>query len=198
MPDIDKHNLYELDILNHVEQNSRLNNRLAARKLGVSIKLAHEVLKRMVTKGLLHVNVVHSRRWDYFLTPKGIAEKTRLTMEFLQFSMHFYREARRRSSQLCRDLAEAGRKRVAFLGANELAEIVYLGVQEWDLDLCAVYDDRDAETFMSTRIQPVDELGSGNADAIIVCLYDPRAPTGAHYLPDSVEQTENMHWVFGR
>ena len=87
----DPNALYELDILKTVEQNCRLTNRLVARKLGVSIKLAHQLLTRMVQKGLLHVTVVHSRRWDYFLTPTGLAEKTRLTLEFLEFSMRFYR-----------------------------------------------------------------------------------------------------------
>ena len=69
MPQLDQHALYELDILKQVEQSSTLSNRMVARKLGVSIKLAHELLKRMVRKGLLHVKVVNARRWDYFLTP---------------------------------------------------------------------------------------------------------------------------------
>ena len=119
---MDRKDLLQLEILKHVEETPRLNNRMAARKLGVSVKLAHEILRKMVTKGLLHVKKEHARRWDYFLTPSGIAEKTRLTYEFLDFSMQFYREARRRSAQLCRDLSEAGVKRVAFLGAGELAE----------------------------------------------------------------------------
>ena len=154
------HAMYELGILRHVEETPQLNNRTASKKLGVSIRLAHDVLKKMVHKGLLHVTVVHARRWDYFLTPKGLAEKTRLTMEFLDFSMTFYREARRRSAQLCRDLAEAGVHEVAFLGAGELAEITYLGVQEWGLCLTAVYDG-DAEPMQRFNGSAVQRLGDG-------------------------------------
>ena len=127
---MDKNTLLELEILKHVEQSPQLNNRMAARKLGVSVKLAHQVLRKMVSKGLLHVRKEHARRWDYFLTPQGISEKTRLTYEFLEFSLQFYREARRRSARLCRTISESGVKRVAFLGAGEMAEIVYLGVVE--------------------------------------------------------------------
>jgi len=76
----DRNAFYELDILRTVEQDCRLTNRQVARKLGVSLKLAHQLLSRMVAKGLLHVRVVHARRWDYFVTPKGIAEKMRLTL----------------------------------------------------------------------------------------------------------------------
>lgn len=226
MTKLDPHALYELDILRHVEGDSRLNNRLASRKLGVSIKLAHQLLGRMVHKGLLHVRVVHSRRWDYFLTVKGIGEKTRLTLEFLEFSMHFYREARRQSAQLCRDLAEAKHREIAFLGAGELAEITYLGVQEWKLNLRAVYaedGEGEAETgnskletgnpkletrnsklgtgksaisFMGVPVRPLCELRSDPRVAIIVCLYDKDQPMRGKYLPPGVAADARMHWIF--
>ena len=199
MPQLDRHALYELDILKHVENNSRLNNRLVAAKLGVSIKLAHEILKRMVEKGLLHVQVIHTRRWDYFLTPKGIAEKVRLTLEFFDFSMHFYREARRRSAQVCRDLAENGVREVAFLGANDLAEIAYLGVREWGLELTGVYDRPAAgRVFMNLPVRPLDELPAEPDGAVIVCLYDVRSPMQANYLPEGVARQENLYWIFGQ
>lgn len=198
MPAIDKHALYELDILRHVEQTSRLNNRQVSTKLGVSVKLAHELLKRMVQRGLLHVKVVHARRWDYFLTSQGIAEKTRLTMEFFDFSMYFYREARRRSAQLCKDLALDRKLKVAFLGANDLAEITYLGVQEWGLTLDAVYDLQPAagQQFLKVPVRPLAEMAAGDFQAVIVCLYDAKMPMRARYLPDIIAARPDMYWIF--
>lgn len=194
---MDKNALLEFEILKHVEQTPQLNNRSAARKLGVSVKLAHEILKKMVTKGLLHVRKEHSRRWDYFLTPHGIAEKTRLTVEFLDFSLQFYREARRRSAQLCRDLHESGVKRVAFLGAGEMAEIVYLGVVEWKLELDGVYDDeKDGTKFMWHTVQPASSLATADAEKIIVCVYWKLHPMTANFLPDGVARDPRMVWIF--
>ena len=196
MPDLDKHALYELDILQQVERSSQLSNRMVSTKLGVSIKLAHAILKRMVQKGLLHVKVIHTRRWDYFLTPKGIAEKARLTLEFFDFSMHFYREARRRSSRVCRDLAESGVAAVCFLGAGDLAEIVYLGVQEWGLELVAVFD-ASRTTFMGLPVQPLHTFAeSAPAVPVLVCLYDASEPMRANYLPTRIGSAANLHWVF--
>jgi DNA-binding MarR family transcriptional regulator len=192
----DPHALYELDILRHVEQDSRLNNRQAAGKLGVSIRLAHALLRRMVQKGLLQVRVVHSRRWDYFLTPAGLAEKTRLTLEFIEFSLHFYREARRQSARLCRELAESGHRRVAFLGAGELAEITYLGVQEWGLKLETVYDDGAGERFLGVSVRPWAELARARHDAVIVCLYDRSLPLRQRYLPEGVPARATFRWLF--
>ena len=125
--ELDNRNLIELELLNHVESDQKLSNRLVAKKLGVSVRLAHDILKRMVEKGWLHVKVIHSRRWDYFLTPNGIVEKARLTCEFFEFSMHFYREARRRSAQICRKLSENNQRDIAILGAGRFSRDYLLG-----------------------------------------------------------------------
>ena len=52
---LEKNQLFELEILKHVEEDARLNNRLAASKLGCSVKLAHELLRKMVDRGCLHI-----------------------------------------------------------------------------------------------------------------------------------------------
>ena len=194
---MDRNALLELEILKHVEQTPRLNNRMAARKLDVSVKLAHAVLKRMVAKRSLHVKKENSRRWDYFLTAHGITEKTRLTYEFLEFSMQFYREGRRRSAQLCRDLYESGVKRIAFVGAGEMAEIAYLGVVEWGLQLIEVFDDgRLAQKFMGLPVLPLGNLPHSKSERMIVCLYNKKHPMTANYLPDGVTLDPRMVWVF--
>ena len=193
----DNHDLFALELLNHVEKDRQLTNRLVARKLGVSVRLAHDLLKRMVDKGLLHVKVVHSRRWDYFLTPKGIMEKARLTLEFFEFSMHFYREARKRSAQVCRNLAEIGATDIGFMGSGDLAEISYLGVQEWQLNLQQVFDNTDGnETFFMIPIKPLSELQSTRLQAIIVCLYNTMRPMDSKYLPPNVHDNGKFHWIF--
>lgn len=193
---IDKNELLELEILKHVEETPMLNNRMAASKLGCSVKLAHALLSKMVDRGLLHVKKLHSRRWDYFLTPHGIAEKARLTYEFLDFSMQFYHEARKKSSLVCRQLAESGKRKVAFIGAGDLAEIVYLGVREWGLELIEVFDGDSPKEFLGHPVLPRKELPNSKADAIIVCLYERKNPMSINYLPDDITRTDNMYWVF--
>ena len=192
---VEKNQLFELEILKHVEDDARLNNRMAAAKLGCSVKLAHELLRKMVDRGCLHVRKINSRRWDYFLTPKGIAEKMRLTREFISFSRYFYHEARKASSMLCRRLAEREVKNVAFIGAGDLAEIVYLGVKEWNLELTEVFDDQ-AEVFLGHQIKNLIELESCRAEALIVCTYDEHNPMLKVKLPDGIVRSKKMYWLF--
>lgn len=195
MATIEKNELFELEILKHVEATPRLNNRMAASKLGCSVKLAHALLSKMVDKGLLHVTKHHARRWDYFLTPRGIAEKARITYEFIDFSMQFYHEARRESSRVCRNIAESGRKTVSFLGDGELAEIAYLGVKEWGLELKEVYGEEKKE-FLGHKVLPYDSADSSSSDALIVCLYDKTKPMRPDYLPNGLAKNSKMIWVF--
>jgi len=192
---LEKNQLFELEILKHVEEDARLNNRLAASKLGCSVKLAHELLRKMVDRGCLHIKKLHSRRWDYFLTPKGIAEKARLTREFISFSRYFYHEARKGSSMLCRRLAERGCRTVAFIGSGDLAEIFYLGIKEWNLELKVVYTDKSGK-FLGVPTKPYFELIDSDVDALIICTYDEHNPMLKAELPEGIRRTDKMYWLF--
>jgi len=195
--EIDNHNLYELELLKHIENDKQLTNRVVAQKLNVSVRLAHDILKRMVEKGLLHVQIIHSRRWDYFLTPKGIIEKARLTMEFFDFSMHFYREARKRSAQVCRELNESKISEIGFLGSGDLAEISYLGVQEWNLKLSEVFDnEKQNELFMNVKIKPFLAIPHSELSAIIVCMYNKEKPMSEQFLPSNIQDNGKFYWIF--
>lgn len=198
MGSMDSNQYYELKILEHVSERAELPRRVAAGKLGVSVKLAHRLLTGLVERGLLHVRKENARRWRYFLTPSGIAEKARLTREFIQFSFEFYREARRRSARVCRDLSESGVRRVAFLGLGELAEITYLGVQEWGLDLVEVYDaERAGRQFFGCTVRSVEDAANSEAERIIVTAFNPRHPKTPGFLPPPAKPEPRMVWIFG-
>ena len=192
---MDRNDIFRYGILSQLEDSPKVTNRMITAKLGCSIKLTHELLSDLIHKGFIHVKRHNARRWDYLLTTSGISEKSRLTMEFLDFTFVFYREARKLSSQLCRDLAEAKTRRVAFLGVGQLAEIAYLGVKEWGLDFEGVYDD-DGREFLGHEALPFEKLAKSKADAIIVCLYDKKTPMASCYLPPGVESLPKMRWIF--
>lgn len=197
MNTVNSNQYYELKLLESVSERSELPRRLAAGKLGVSVKLAHKLLTGLVERGMLHVRKENARRWRYFLTPAGLAEKARLMREFIEFSFEFYREARRRSAMVCRRLSEAGVRRIAFLGLGELAEITYLGVQEWGLELVEVYDASHAgRRFFGCRVQPIQEVARSGAERIMVTTSDPEHPMTPDFLPEPVEADAKMVWIF--
>jgi DNA-binding MarR family transcriptional regulator len=188
---------HELQVLNEVEKSPTVTNRMLSGKMGVSVKLAHYTLKKLASKGLLHMKRRDGRSWYYFLTPQGVAEKLRLTYQFLDFSKQFYGEARKRSSEVCLRLAREGVKRVAFLGAGELAEISFLGLAEQKLVLVDIFDDAQAgQSLLGRLIRPIKDIAASGAERILVTLYDPSRPMKPHFLPESLEDDGRYVWVF--
>ena len=81
-------------LLEAVEQDSRVTQRSLATQLGIALGLTNIYLKRLVRKGYIKCVNVQSNRITYLITPRGIAEKARLTYEFMDYSLHLYGEVR--------------------------------------------------------------------------------------------------------
>jgi DNA-binding MarR family transcriptional regulator len=129
-----------LGLLSAVERDSRVTQRHLAHELGIALGLANAYLKRCVKKGLIKIRQAPLNRYAYYLTPRGFAEKSRLTAEYLTVSLDFFRRARRDCSAVLEACAARGWRRVALLGAGELAEIAVIGAAEAGVTIVAVID----------------------------------------------------------
>jgi DNA-binding MarR family transcriptional regulator len=82
-----------LELLNAIDQRSDLSQRNLAQQMGIALGLTNSYLKRCARKGLVKVSEAPANRYLYYLTPKGFAEKARLTGRYLANSLTFYRQA---------------------------------------------------------------------------------------------------------
>jgi hypothetical protein len=105
----------------------------------------------------------------YILTPTGAAEKSRLTYHYIQHSFRFYQDTRRRFKAVFQKFSAAGKRRVAFFGAGELAEIGLLSIQETGLQFCGVADNsKDGQHFFGQPILSAAELSQLGVDKILI------------------------------
>jgi DNA-binding MarR family transcriptional regulator len=123
-----------LEILQTIEEHNDVTQRHLADNLGVALGLANSYLKRCVKKGLIKIHQAPANRYFYYLTPKGFAEKSRLTAEYLTSSFDFYRKAGHSVSELFAECEKRGWRRIAFCGISELAEIASLRAHDHDLE----------------------------------------------------------------
>lgn len=157
-----------LGVLNAIERDARTSQRSISSELGVALGLANAYLKRCVGKGWIKVSQIPPRRYAYYLTPNGFAEKARLTAEYFSYSFTFFRRAREQMSALMAQCAENGWKRVAFAGASELAEVGTLCAHDYPVQLAGVVDEARAGTRFC-GLQVVASLAElGEVDAVIV------------------------------
>lgn len=137
---LDRDGIVVLEILKAVESDGHLTQRDLARRLGVALGLANSYLRRCARKGLIKVRQVPAKRYLYYLTPKGFAEKSRLTTAYLKVSFDFYRLASTTCGEAFAACRAAGGRRAMLAGVSELAEIATLRAAEEGIELVAVYD----------------------------------------------------------
>jgi len=121
---------YDLQILEHIEVNPETTQVDLATQLGIAVGSVNWYLRRLVNKGYIKVSKMQRRRLRYLLTPTGISEKSRLTKEFMQASLHWYRTIREDSKRLLQQVHEAGFDTVCIEADGDLAEIIYLSCLE--------------------------------------------------------------------
>src|SRR3972149_4972839 len=85
----------ELHILEQIEADPEVTQADLAEELGVAGGTINFVVKRLIKKGYVRVKQLQRRRLRYIITPAGIALRTRLAMDSLNYSMRLYRETRR-------------------------------------------------------------------------------------------------------
>lgn len=136
----EKEDSVTLELLEAIEHQSDLTQRHLADRLGVALGLANSYLKRCVRKGLIKMQQVPANRYAYYLTPKGFAEKSRLTARYLGTSFDFYRRASDSIRVVYEECESEGLSRILFCGVSELAEIASLRAQEHDIRIIGTYD----------------------------------------------------------
>src|SRR5271163_2922820 len=112
-----------LNLLTSVEHDGERSQRRIAAELGIALGLVNAYLKRCVKKGLVKVHDAPARRYAYYLTPHGFAEKSRLTVQYLSDSFSFFRRAREDCASVLKVAHARGWNRVALVGVSDLAEI---------------------------------------------------------------------------
>jgi len=136
----DREDALTLEILDVVQKQSDMSQRHLARHLGVALGLANSYLKRCVRKGLIKITEAPANRYLYYLTPKGFAEKSRLTAQYLSFSLSFYRRAGESCARVFDHCRENGWRRLLLCGVSDLAEIATLRAIEREIAIVGFYD----------------------------------------------------------
>ena len=87
------------DVLRKIQQNPESTQRELAEELGFSLGKLNYCLKALKNKGLIKMKNFEKNpkkiNYIYVLTPRGIAEKTKLTINFMKRKMQEYDELKK-------------------------------------------------------------------------------------------------------
>src|SRR5579862_4400084 len=158
-----------LGLLTSVEHDGKRSQRHIAAELGIALGLVNAYLKRCVKKGLVKVHDVPARRYAYYLTPQGFAEKSRLTVQYLSDSFSFFRKAKSDCTRLFEEAAARGLHRLVLAGKSDLAEVAILCAVEAGATIVAIVDARgEGGRFVGVEVVSSYAEVTVGFDAIIV------------------------------
>ena len=173
---MDKQDIHILRLMGEIEQDGGSSQRELSRRLNLSLGLVNTFLKRLVNKGYFKVKTMPSNRVKYFLTPEGVARKTRLTVEYLQYSAKFYRDIKQVLIEKFEEMERARIESILFFGIGEVAELAYLYLQLTALCLVGIVDERhNGSDFFDFKVDGLDRLDRRDWDAILVTRLDDTA-----------------------
>ena len=109
-----------LELLKLLQEQPQMSQRDLARAMGVSLGKANYCLNALMEKGLVKLELFRAnpdkRHYAYLLTPAGLKEKTRITLEFLRYKVAEYEALEKEIEQLRGDLEN---RRVASIAQPE-------------------------------------------------------------------------------
>jgi len=158
----------DLLLLSELDRDGGATQRTLAIKLGVALGLTNLYLKRLAHKGYIKITTIPRNRIRYLLTPQGFTEKSRLTYQYMQYSLSYYRDMRIRLKEMMSTFDGSHGQRVVIYGTTELAELAYLSLREMNVDCVGFIDGGSRESFLSCPVSSPERVADWQFDRVLI------------------------------
>lgn len=131
----------ELKLFNQIEKNKDHSQRSISKELNIALGLSNALLKKFVNKGFLKLSQAPMRRYFYYITPKGLVEKAKLTSDFLKSSLQFYNKIRNQYEKEFIKIKKNKYTKIILVGISEFTEIAILAAKLVDIKINFIVDE---------------------------------------------------------
>jgi len=166
----------ELNLLQELERNPIISQRELSHKFGIALGVTNACLKRMARRGWIRMMNQDHRKIGYFLTPKGFAEKAKLTFHLISWTVKHYSTLKEIIGKKLLEVQNNGFKRIVFYGVSDEMEIAYVTLQGLNLKLVGIVEDEERlgqENVFGFEVKKLDGVMSLEPDVIFITT-----PTG--------------------
>jgi DNA-binding MarR family transcriptional regulator len=186
---MEKEDLHILRLMGEIDRLENHSQRELSRNLNLSLGLVNAFLKRLVSKGYFKVKTMPRNRVKYFLTPEGLARKSKLTAEFLHYSINYYRDIKSLLLTKFSDMQAKEVRAILFCGAGEVAELAYLYLQLSTITLVGIIDEKQqGRNFFDFKISGFDRLEKTDWDMVLVTRLEGTEQTISSLTEKGVKQ----------
>ncbi|MCL4457714.1 MAG: winged helix-turn-helix transcriptional regulator [Nitrospirae bacterium] len=158
-----------LRLLDELTKEPLITQRALAGRLGIALGLANAYVKRLYKKGYIKVKTLPKNRIKYIVTPKGFAEKAKLTYSYMNRSINYFKEARQKIEQTYGSMMASDVKNILLWGDGEIAELCYISTRGLPLKIVGVVSDKKIENgFFGHHVYTAEDIAGLNYDAVLV------------------------------
>ena len=165
------HDIRELNLLQELERNPVISQRELSHKFGIALGVTNACLKRMARRGWIRMMNQDHHKIGYFLTPKGFAEKAKLTLHLISWTVQNYSTLRDIIGARLLEMQNKGAERILFYGVSDEMEIALISLQGTNLRLIGIVEDEEKltrRTIFGHQLEPVGRVKELKPDAILI------------------------------
>lgn len=163
-------------ILSQVEEDPGVSQKKLSASIGVSVGMVNLHMKRCVAKGFIKLQQAPVRRYLYYLTPEGFAEKTRLTSRYVKASFSVFLQGKEQYGAILNLCAVNGWRQILLLGNTDLADLVELvSMAHQEIEIRGILDvdgtgrKRSSIPVFNSPEEVLKDVPRGRIDAGIGC-----------------------------
>lgn len=161
----------DLRLLEELERNPITSQRELSHKFGIALGVTNACLGRMARRGWIRMRGLNHRRIGYYLTPKGFAEKAKLTLHMISCTVQHYSELKKIISKRLLEMQRDGMQRIVFYGVSDEMEVAYITLQGVNLKLVGIVEDDEKlkpQIIFGYEIRPVSRIQELKPDCILI------------------------------
>jgi DNA-binding MarR family transcriptional regulator len=161
----------DLRLLDELERNPIISQRELSHKFNIALGITNACLRRMVRKGWIRISGLSHRKIGYYLTPKGFAEKARLSLHLISYTVQHYSELKRIISNRLLEMQQDGLHRIVFYGVGDEMEVAYITLQGVSLQLIGIVEDdekMEPKIVLGHEIEPVSRIHEIKPDCVLI------------------------------
>ena len=133
----------EFELVNIVGAEIASNQRDLSKHMDLSLGMTNMLVKRLIAKGYIRIRQLNKRKVEYFLTPKGFAEKMRKSVRYTMKTLKSIGLIKERLKKAIVHLRKNGEKTFFLIGDSDLVALVEMVFKEEHFSDCKVSRAKD-------------------------------------------------------
>jgi ribosomal protein S25 len=161
----------DLRLLEELEKNPVVSQRKLSQKFKIALGLTNACLNKMANKGWIRIQGLNRRKIGYYVTPKGITEKAKLTLKMITCTIEQYSDLKKIIRTRLLEMKREGMHRIVFYGVGDEMEVAYITLQGVNLKLVGIVEDDEKckpQIIFGYELEPVSRIRELKPDGVLI------------------------------